>query len=249
MSKILLESPVYTLEGALKAAEYGIDRLELCADYGEGGTTPSAGLLAYIKSQVSTPVFVMIRPRGGDFVYTPGELEVMKRDIGLHQSLGADGFVFGVLDREGKVNSGACRELIEKAEDLPCTFHKAIDASSDLEKSLETIIDCGFARILTSGGMDTVTAGLETIKKLMEKAQERIIIIPGGGTKPVHLRELYATGYLKEVHSSCKTYRESESTFFNPHLKLSEGEETVNQVLTVDRSIVEAYQKEIDELQ
>ena len=244
MRTILLEAPVYTLEAALLAAEYGVDRLELCADFGEGGTTPSAGMLSYIKSAVDIPVFVMIRPRGGDFVYSSEELEVMKKDIATFSSLGADGFVFGVLDAEGHVDRTACAQLLEAAEGFSCTFHRAIDASADLVRSLEDIIACGFDRILTSGGMATVSDGLENIKKMMLAAEERIIVIPGGGTLPVHLAELSSTGYLKEVHSSCKTYRPSKSVFFNPNLKLSEGNETVNKVLTVDKAIVEAFKNE-----
>lgn len=241
MSAFVLETPVYTLEAALLAAEYGVDRLELCADFGEGGTTPSAGMLLHIKSQVDIPVFVMIRPRGGDFVYSAGELEVMKKDISLFKSLGADGFVFGVLDTQGYVDKEACAVLLEASEDLPCTFHRAIDASADLEKSLEDIIAAGFDRILTSGGMATVSAGLENIKKMMQCAGNRIVVIPGGGTLPSHMDELAATGHLKEVHSSCKTYRDSLSEFFNPGLKLSEGNETVDKILTVDKKIVDAF--------
>jgi copper homeostasis protein len=241
MTTILLETPVYTLEAALSASKYGVDRLELCADFGEGGTTPSAGMLSHIKETVAIPVFVMIRPRGGDFVYSPGELDVMKKDIATFKSLGADGFVFGVLDAEGYVDRAACAALLEAAEGNPCTFHRAIDASADLERALEDIIACGFDRILTSGGMATVSDGLENIKKMIRIAGERIIVIPGGGTLPSHLEELSSTGYLKEVHSSCKTYRPSVSVFFNPNLKLSEGNETVNEVLTVDKKIVEAF--------
>lgn len=243
MKKVLLEAPVYTLEAALLAAEYGVDRLELCADFGEGGTTPSAGMLTYIKSQVNIPVFVMIRPRGGDFVYSAGELEVMKKDLALFKSLGADGFVFGILTKEGHVDREACSALLAVAGDLPCTFHRAIDASLDLEKSLEDIVDVGFKRILTSGGMATVSDGLDNIKKMMQAAGDRIIIMPGGGTLPSHLGELAATGHLQEAHSSCKAYRPSESLYVNPHLKLSEGNETVNKVLTVDRKIVEGFKQ------
>jgi copper homeostasis protein len=241
MSTILLETPVYTLEAALLAAEYGVDRLELCADFGEGGTTPSAGMLSHIKSQVDILVFVMIRPRGGDFVYSAGELEVMKKDIATFKSLGADGFVFGVLDTKGYVDQKACSSLLEAAGDSPCTFHRAIDASADLTKSLEDIIEAGFTRVLTSGGMATVSDGLENIKEMMQAGGERIIVIPGGGTLPVHLEELSSTGYLREVHSSCKTYRPSRSVYFNPNLKLSEGNETINKVLAVDKELVEAF--------
>src|SRR5690554_603966 len=118
MKKVMLEAPVYTLEAALLAAQSGVARLELCADFAEGGTTPAAGLLSHIKSQVDIPVFVMIRPRGVDFVYLPGELEVMKQDIRILKSYGADGFVFGVLEPDGEVNQEACRSLIAVAGGL-----------------------------------------------------------------------------------------------------------------------------------
>lgn len=245
MKKILLEAPVYTLEAGLLAAEYGVDRLELCADFGEGGTTPSAGMLNYLKSKVQVPVFVMIRPRGGDFVYSKEELEVMKADINFFKSLGADGFVFGILQKDGKVDGKACAELLGVADGVPCTFHRAFDASVDLEDSLERVIDCGFDRILTSGGKNTVGAGLDRVQRLLGKAADRITIIPGGGTLPEHLEELYGTGYLKEVHASCKRFRPSQSAYSNPELHLSEGGDSAAGILTVDKKIVGAFQKEI----
>src|SRR5690606_31417529 len=167
----------------------------------------------------------------------------MKKDMALFKSLGADGFVFGLLTKEGHVDREACRTLLAVAGELPCTFHRAIDASLDLEKSLEDVVDVGFQRILTSGGMATVSDGLDNIKKMMRAAGDRIIIIPGGGTLPSHLQGLAETGYLREVHSSCKTYRPSESLHVNPHLKLSEGNETINQVLTVDREMVGSFKQ------
>lgn len=247
MSKILLESPVYTLEAALLAAEYGVDRLELCADFGEGGVTPSAGMLSYLKSTIQIPVFVMIRPRGGDFFYSEEELEVMYREIEILKSFGADGFVFGILQADGTVNTDACSALIRAAGGIPCTFHRAFDASSDMESALAAVIDCGFDRILTSGGKNTVTEGLEVIKKMMLTAGNRIIIMPGGGTEPSHLAQLHSTGYLKEVHSSCKSYRNSRSTHINPLLQ--EGVGNADQVLTVDKALVEGFQEEIDKLE
>ena len=248
MGKLLLEAPVYTLEAALLAAEYGIDRLELCADYGEGGTTPGAGMLEFLKSRIQLPVFAMIRPRGGDFVYSQEELEVMKKEISLLKSCGADGFVFGALEPQGKVHSDACSFLIEMADGLPCTFHRAFDASVHLEDSLEIIIGCGFKRILTSGGKNTVTEGLDRIRDLLLQAQGRIIIMPGGGTEPRHIKTLYDTGFLREIHASCKTFRLSHSTYFNPYLKLSGGRESPDKVLTLDKALVVAFHREMNGL-
>lgn len=249
MGRILLEAPVYTLEAALLANEYGIDRIELCADIGEGGTTPGAGMLHYLKNRIQIPVFVMVRPRGGDFVYSPEEIEVMKYEIRLLKSHGADGFVFGVLEKNGQVNQAACNALLQEAGSFPCTFHRAFDASNELEESLYTIIDCGFSRILTSGGKNTVTQGLEKIKKLQIMAGDKIIIMPGGGTSPLHLGELNSSGYLKEVHASCKTYRNSESAFVNAELELSSviggGK---NKIMTLDREKVGIFRREIERL-
>ncbi|SEF98150.1 copper homeostasis protein CutC [Algoriphagus boritolerans] len=221
MEKILLEAPVFNLEAALEAVKFGIDRLELCSNFPEGGETPSAGMLRFLKSEVAIPVFVMIRPRGGDFVYTQNEQIVMKQDIQLLTDLGADGFVFGILDEKGKVDESACKMLLRTAGSKPCTFHRAFDASSDLEDSLERILDLGFQRILTSGGKNSLTEGLPVVLDLLEKAQDRIIIMPGGGTKAEHVPILRESGYLKEVHASCKVAKSSPNQFINDGLSFS----------------------------
>lgn len=241
ITKLLLEAPVFTIEAALKAAAFGVNRLELCSDFGEGGETPSAGALAYLKQKIKIPIFVMIRPRGGDFVYNEDEIAVMKRDIQILKSLGADGFVFGILNSDGKVNMGACEELLEEAHGLPCTFHRAFDISQNLEKSLEAIIECGFRRILTSGGENSVNEGLLTIRKLIVSAADRILILPGGGLLPHHVPVLMETDGLREIHASCKTYRNSESAFIHPRVKLSNDPESFKSVLTISEYRVNQF--------
>jgi copper homeostasis protein len=241
MNKILLEAPVFGLQGALEAAQFGIDRLELCSNFPEGGETPSAGMLRFLKSEVDIPIFVMIRPRGGDFVYSQKELIVMKQDIQLLSELGADGFVFGVLDEKGKVNQQACEMLLRASNGKPCTFHRAFDASSDLYDSLEKIIDLGFQRILTSGGKNSLSEGLDTVIELLNKAQDRIIIMPGGGTKASHIPELKKTGYLKEAHSSCKIQRPSTNTFINSSLSFSSEPIDFSVHLGVDPELVKGF--------
>ncbi|PRY88137.1 copper homeostasis protein CutC [Mongoliibacter ruber] len=240
---ILLEAPVFTLEAALKAAEYGVNRLELCADFGEGGTTPSVGTFDFLKSELSIPIFVMIRPRGGDFIYSKEELKVMENDIRFLRNLGADGFVFGALDEVGQVNQDACQKLIYAAEGLPCTFHRAFDITVEKRLALESIIDCGFSRILTSGGENTVTLGMQNIKNFMTWAGNRIIIMPGGGSRPDHVLELKLLGNLKEVHASCKTFRLSKSRYNHPSVCLSTDQEAFNNVLTIDRYQVQEFLK------
>jgi len=243
MNRIKLEAPVFNVEAALEAAEYGVDRLELCANFPEGGETPSAGMLQFLKSEIEIPVFVMIRPRGGDFVYGQKELMVMKRDIELLGGLGADGFVFGALDAKGHVNREACEALIRTASGKPCTFHRAFDASVDYFKSLEEIISLGFDRILSSGGRNTVTEGLPTLKKLLEQAANRIIIMPGGGTKPEHVKELKLTGFLQEVHASCKAMKLSPNEYVNPNLSFSDDPKSFTHRLGISSTLVSQFKE------
>ncbi len=241
---LLLEAPVFTIEAGLKAAEYGVDRLELCADFHEGGTTPSVGALNYLKSRVDIPIFVMIRPRGGDFVYTKDELAVMAGDIHFLRKQGADGFVFGNLSAEGEVDMEACRRLLDLADGLPCTFHRAIDASNNIEKSLEKVIACGFNRVLTSGGRQDVRTGLNIIQKLLTVFSDRIVIMPGGGMTPELIAPLQTTGYLKEIHASCKTWRKSESLYWNEHLSLNQSGDKISKVLTISKEEVGRFKQE-----
>jgi copper homeostasis protein len=170
-------------------------------------------MLKVLKSELDIPIFVMIRPRGGDFVYTPKELWVMKQDIQLLGDLGADGFVFGALDAQGSVNEAACESLLRAAESRPCTFHRAFDATADLSGSLEKIIQLGFQRVLTSGGENTLTEGLDQVMAL--------IILPGGGLKAVHVSRLKESGYLKEVHASCKLAKPTDNQFVKPGLSFA----------------------------
>ena len=215
---MLLEAPVFNLQASLEAAQLGIDRLELCANFPEGGETPSAGMLRFLKREIDIPIFVMISPRGGNFVYSPKELLVMKQDIQLLGDLGADGFVFGALDAQGSVNESACESLLRAAESKPCTFHLAFDASADLTGSLEKIIQLGFHRVLTSGGENSIEEGLPQVMALLEQAKERIIILPGGGLKVTHVSRLKESGYLKEVHASCKLAKPTDNQFVKSDL-------------------------------
>ncbi len=240
---ILLECPVFSVEAALLAAEYGTDRLELCSNITEGGETPGPGLFTYLKKALTIPIFVMIRPRGGDFVYSEDEIEVMHEEIRIFTSLGADGFVFGVLKPDGSVNSEACEQLVESAGSTPCTFHRAIDASNDLHRSLEDIIECGFKRILTSGGKNSVSEGFEMITKLLNQAKDRISVIPGGGMKPELVEPLRKTGFLKEIHAGCKTVRRSENRYHEHGVRFTSKPLDANSLLTVDKGLMDAFRK------
>ena len=238
---ILLEAPVFNLQASLEAAQLGIDRLELCSNFPEGGETPSAGMLRFLKREIDLPIFVMIRPRGGNFVYSSKELLVMKQDIQLLGDLGADGFVFGALDTQGSVNEAACESLLRAAESRPCTFHRAFDASVDLSGSLEKIIQLGFQRILTSGGENTITEGLGQVMALLEQAKERIIILPGGGLKAAHVSRLKESGYLKEVHASCKLAKPADNQFVKPGLSFTSTPLEFSQNFGVDPILVNEF--------
>ena len=202
MSRVLLEAPVFSLQGALEATEFGIDRLELCANFPEGGETPSAGMLRFLKSEVDIPVFVMIRPRGGDFVFSQKELIVMKQDISLLGELGADGFVFGILDKDGNFDKEQNMELVALANPIPCTFHRAFDVVNNVFQSLESVIECGFKTILTSGQKENVVEGITVLTELVKKANNRIIIMPGGGLRSTNIGLLKEKTKASFYHSS-----------------------------------------------
>jgi copper homeostasis protein len=241
MSTILLEAPVFNVQAAMEAAQQGIDRLELCANFPEGGETPSAGMLRFLKSELDLPIFVMIRPRGGDFVYSSKELLVMKHDIQLLGDLGADGFVFGALDAQGTVNESACEFLLRAAGSNPCTFHRAIDASANLQDSLKKIMQLGFQRVLTSGGKNSLSEGLDQVLELLRLAQDQLIVMPGGGLKPVHVPILKESGYLKEIHASCKLAKPSANQFINPELSFSSTPLDYSTIFGIDPVVVEEF--------
>lgn len=230
--KIDLEIPVFSVQDALQATTYGADRLELCTSYLEGGLTPGPGLFRFIKKRESIPVFVMIRPRAGDFFYSPEDIEVMKMEVEQFTQLGADGFVFGILNEDRTVHKKACKTLVDLAGDKPCTFHRAFDETTDPFIALDVIKECGFARILTSGHHSTVSKGLSVLKKLMIKADREITIMPGGGLKPQHVKQLNGDGLLKEIHASCR--RKNRST-----------KKENNSVSFIDRELIEQFKQEI----
>ena len=184
-----LEIACFNLESTLIAAKAGADRIEFCADYASGGTTPELEDFLTIKKAAAIPIYVMIRPRGGDFVYSADEIAGMKQSIADFKEAGADGLVFGVLNAENTL-SDINGELAEFAGSTPCTFHRAFDQSPNLEQSLEQLISWGFKTVLTSGGSSSAMAGAATLQKLLDQANGRIQILPGGGIRSGNIAEL-----------------------------------------------------------
>ncbi|HWI23870.1 MAG TPA: copper homeostasis protein CutC [Lysobacter sp.] len=208
-SRPLLEIAAGSLASALVAQEGGADRVELCGNLGEGGTTPSYGTLAVARDRLRIPLYILIRPRAGDFLYDDAELEVMRRDVETCVRLGCDGVAIGALDADGNVHRGACDALIAAAGSLGVTFHRAFDAAHDQAAALETIIDLGCERVLTSGAHASAPEGADVIADLVQQAKGRIRIMAGAGVTPENLAALLARSRADEFHASARIGRTS----------------------------------------
>jgi copper homeostasis protein len=205
-----LEVCIDSVESAIAAERGGAKRVELCSDLLEGGITPGAGLISSVRRHIGIDLFVMIRPRGGDFFYTEFEFEVMQEEIAHARNLGADGVVLGLLDEQGRVDVARTRMLVELASPLQVTFHRAIDMTADLPTALDDVIATGATRILTSGGAPNVQKGLKEITLMIEAARGRIAIMPGGGITPENIATVAQATGASEFHSSAR------STFPSP---------------------------------
>jgi copper homeostasis protein len=214
---MLVEICVDSVAGAIAAQRGGADRIELCDNLLEGGTTPSAGCIKVARS-VKIGLHVMIRPRGGDFLYSPEELEVMREDIRMAKDLGADGVVFGCLTAAGQVDRLQTAELTQLARPLNVTFHRAFDMSSDPERGLEELIELGVDRVLTSGQESTCLEGMEVIAALVRKAAGRIIVMPGGGLTLRNVARIAKFTGVSEVHLSARGSIESKMRYRNPRV-------------------------------
>ncbi|NWJ03410.1 CUTC protein, partial [Crypturellus undulatus] len=214
----LMEVCVDSVESALNAERGGAGRIELCAGLVEGGTTPSMGLLQVVKQCVRVPVFVMIRPRGGDFLYSDREVEVMKADIRLAKLHGADGLVLGALTEDGRVDTELCTALLAVCRPLPVTFHRAFDMVHDPLVALETLISLGFERVLTSGCDSSALEGLSLIKRLAEQVGR--FFLPGGGITERNLQRILEGSGASEFHCSARSVRDSGMKFRNPNVAM-----------------------------
>jgi len=183
----------------------GAQRIELCAELSLGGLTPSEELMRRVRELVRVPIFAMIRPRAGDFVYSPEEVSQMRRDIAAAKRARMDGIVLGVLIAERQVDVERTRELVKLAEPLPVTFHRAFDEVADLDTALEEVVETGAARILTSGGAPTAPQGLAALAKLITAAGNRITIVPGSGISASNILEVAQRTRARELHSGLGT--------------------------------------------
>ena len=203
--KYLLEISVETLEGVLAAERGGADRIELCGDLSAGGVTPGVDLVHAVRNQIRIPVFVMVRPRAGDFVYSNSEFEMMKRSIVDAKESCVDGVVLGILRSDRGVDVERTRELVNLARPLPVTYHRAFDESADLHQALEDVIETGAARILTSGGAKSAEEGAAVLAELVQGGGERIIILPGAGINASNISKIALRTLAREFHSGLST--------------------------------------------
>ncbi|HLQ38497.1 MAG TPA: copper homeostasis protein CutC [Planctomycetota bacterium] len=210
---VLVEIAVESVAGAVAATGAGADRLELCQSLQQGGLTPSPGLLAGVRARVSLPLQVLIRPRGGDFLYDDGEFAVMGADVGAARSAGADGIVCGVLCADGSIDRERMRELAALAAPLPLTCHRAFDLCADQALALECLIALGCTRVLTSGAAATAPEGQDRIKTLVAQAGARIAVMAGAGVHDHNVAALVAHTGVHEVHLSAAVRQPSSMRY------------------------------------
>ncbi|RZJ64762.1 MAG: copper homeostasis protein CutC [Flavobacterium sp.] len=219
-------------ESALNAQIGGAVRVELCDNLAEGGTTPSYAQIALAKKNLSIQVWPIIRPRGGDFLYTDLEFQLMIEDVKICKSLNCDGIVIGILNADGSIDKARCAELIENAKPLPVAFHRAFDMSNDMERALEDLIELGIIRVLSSGGANFAIEGAPRLSSLIQQANGRIEIMPGAGINHSNIRALINTTGANQFHASCKSFIPSRMEFRNAETKMGSIEDEYQYELT-----------------
>jgi copper homeostasis protein len=197
-----LEIACFNIDSVLVAQENGVDRIELCANIQAGGTTPDFETTKLALKIATMDLYAMIRPRAGDFVYSENEFLQMKLAIEQFKKIQVNGFVFGILNSDGTINKNQNAELVSLAQPLPCTFHRAFDEVKNAKESLETVIECGFKNLLTSGQASNVIEGINTLTSLVEQAGNSIAIMPGGGLRSTNCKMVSEKTRANFYHSS-----------------------------------------------
>lgn len=244
----LLEVSTYNIEGVIAARQYGVSRLELCSNIKEGGVTPSYG---FIRAAVETGhpnICIIVRPRGGDFLYTSQEFEMMQYDILNARQLGVHGVVSGVLHADGSIDKARTKQLVDLARPMKFTFHRAFDMCNNPVQALNDLIEIGVDTILTSGMENTAIQGKKVLKELIAQANGRIEILAGSGVNAENMAELYFDAGVVHFHMSAVKDIQSEMEFFNYHLNMG-NEETEEYVkLTVDDEKIQKALRVLKEL-
>lgn len=217
--KYLLEVIAFNIESVLLAQKSGAHRIELCDNPGDGGTTPSYGMIKTARANTTLQLYPIIRPRGGDFLYSEEEFDIMKKDIMLCKELLCDGVVIGMLKKDGSIDKARTAELVDIAYPLGVTFHRAFDRTANPFEALEDVIETGCERILTSGLKPTAPEGADTIEALVRQADDRIIIMPGSGVRAGNIAALARKTQATQFHSSARKNINSKMEFINVLMK------------------------------
>ena len=214
-----LELIAFNIQSCIDAQAAGAHRIELCDNPADGGTTPSYGFIKAARDKLTIDLYPIIRPRGGDFLYTDDEFDIMKSEIKVCKVFGCNGIVTGMLNADGTVDKKRCKELVELARPMGVTFHRAFDRTIDLLQALEDVIETGCERILTSGGVPNAIDGADMIAQLVNKSADRIIIMPGSGVRADNIKMLAEKTGAVEFHSSARTNLESKMVYKNEGMK------------------------------
>jgi copper homeostasis protein len=213
--KFTLETIAFNIQSCIAAQAAGAHRIELCDNPGEGGTTPSLGFIKAAREKLHIQLFPIIRPRGGDFLYTDEEFEILKADVQLCKDLGCDGVVIGMLNADASIDKIRCSILVNMAYPMSVTFHRAFDRVVNMEQALEDVIEIGCERILTSGCYPTAVEGAKNLQNLISLADDRIIIMPGSGVRASNIAEIASLTGATEFHSSARKKIDSNMNIFN----------------------------------
>jgi copper homeostasis protein len=236
---ITLEVCANSITSALAAQEGGAVRVELCDNLEAGGTTPSPGQITVARKMLDIKLYVLIRPRGADFLYTDIEFETMLEDVKYCIEAGCDGIVTGILKADGSIDKERCTQLIQLAKQagLGATFHRAFDMCNDQQQALEDIIEMGFERILTSGGKSTAVEGARAIAELVKQADGRIAIMAGSGITEINVADLVFFTGVKEVHGTLQARVQSQMKYNNDHIIMGSnfGDEYAIDITSVER--------------
>ncbi|KOX80298.1 Copper homeostasis protein cutC like protein [Melipona quadrifasciata] len=214
----------------------GASRMAVCSMLSEGGLTPSAGFFQFVSRMSLIPCYAMLRTRPGDFIYAKDEMEIMKADVKVLKDSGADGFLFGALTEDGQIDVPACKLILSAASPLPVTFHRAFDQVADPVKSLKTLIDIGFKRVMTSGQKDTAEEGLELIKELVKESEGKVTVMAVSGVTKDNILKLHTECGVREFHASAK--RKIETEHNRNRIKIGASES--NYVMVTDKNMVAA---------
>ena len=237
LCRMTTELCAYSVEACEAARRAGVTRVELCASPYEGGTTHSAAAIRMARRIGGLQLSVMVRPRGGDFLYSDTEFRQMLEEVRFARECGADGVVFGVLTPDGRVDVQRTAALVAEAGPMQTTFHRAFDMACDLEEALEAAVAAGCRRILTSGGRNTAVEGIDTLRALVAQAAGRIELMAGSGVNPSNVRQLAATG-VDAVHFSARSVRPGGMVFRNPHVSMGDGDVSEYDLLCADERLI-----------